>query len=274
MPHQFVFRGVRLAFSNGIIYLSALACILIILFQGSTHLLIPLYAVGVFISFTLSQAGMVRHWWKLREPGWRKSIAINGAGAILTGLVLIVVGSVKFLLGAWIVFLLIPIIVFAFNLIHRHYAMVASQLKIQNLATEKFDAPRQIVVVPIAGINRASMRALAFARSISPKPLALHVIFDLSEAEELKKDWEECCNGAELVLLESPYRSFSEPLLAYVDAIRRHDPDAYVTVVIPEYLPAHWWQHILHNQTALRLKGALLFRHNIVVIDVPYHLEK
>jgi len=274
MPHQFIFRGVRLAFSNGIIYLSGLACVLIVIFQGSTHLLIPLYAVGVFISFTLSQAGMVRHWWKLREPGWRKSMVINGFGALLTGVVLLVVGSVKFLLGAWIVFLLIPLIVFAFNLIHRHYAMVAEQLKIENLATEKFDAPRQIVIVPIEDINRASMRALAYARSIVPHPLALHITFDANEAEELKKNWESCCQGAELVLLESPYRSFNEPLLAYVDAIHRHDPDAYVTVVIPEYLPAHWWQHILHNQTALRLKGSLLFRHNTVVIDVPYHLEK
>lgn len=274
MPHQFVFRGVRLAFSNGIIYLSGLACILIVVFQGSTHLLIPLYAVGVFISFTLSQAGMVRHWWKLRDPGWRKSMVINGFGALLTGVVLIVVGSVKFLLGAWIVFLLIPLIVLMFNLIHHHYGLVASQLKIQDMAAEKFDAPRQIVIVPIAGINRASMRALAFARSISPKPLALHITFDVDEVDELKKNWEYCCNGAELVLLESPYRSFNEPLLAYVDAIHRHDPDAYVTVVIPEYLPAHWWQHILHNQTALRLKGSLLFRHNTVVIDVPYHLEK
>lgn len=274
MPHQFVFRGVRLAFSNGIIYLGALACILIVVFQGSTHLLIPLYAVGVFISFTLSQAGMVRHWWKLREPGWRKNMIINGLGAFLTGVVLLVVGTVKFLLGAWIVFLLIPILVLMFNLIQRHYANVADQLKIDDLVKEKFDTPHLIVIVPIDSLNRASMRALAFARSISSKPLALHITFDVNEVEDLKKNWESCCSGAELVLLESPYRSFSEPLLAYIDAIHRHDPEAYVTVVIPEYLPAHWWQHILHNQTALRLKGSLLFRPNTVVIDVPYHLEK
>lgn len=274
MPRQFIFRGVRLAFSNGIIYLGVLACLLIILFQGSTHLLIPLYAVGVFISFTLSQAGMVRHWWKLRTPGWRKSMFINGFGALLTGVVLLVVGTVKFMLGAWIVFLLIPIIVLAFNVIQHHYTLVAEQLKILDLTKEKFDVPRQIVIVPIAGINRATMRAVAFARSISNKPLALHITFDAAEAEGLKKDWAECCNGAELVLLESPYRSFNEPLLAYVDAIHRHDPDAYVTIVIPEYLPAHWWQHFLHNHTALRLKGALLFRPNTVVIDVPYLLKE
>lgn len=273
MPRQFIFRGVRLAFSNGIIYLSGLACVLLVLFQGSTHLLIPLYAVGVFISFTLSQAGMVRHWWKSRETGWRKSMLINGLGAVLTGVVLLVVGSVKFLLGAWIVFLLIPILVFAFNSIHRHYMSVAEQLKILDLAKEQFDAPHQIVIVPIAEINRATMRALAFARSISDKPLALHITFDAADADELKQDWADCCHGSELVLLESPYRTFTEPLLAYVDAIHRHDPNAYVTIVIPEYLPAHWWQHILHGHTALRLKGALLFRPNTVVIDVPYLLK-
>jgi len=274
MPHQFIFRGVRLAFSNGIIYLGVLAGILIIIFEGSTHALIPLYAVGVFISFTLSQAGMVRHWWRTREPGWRKSIVINALGAILTGIVLIVVGSVKFMLGAWMVFLLIPILVLNFNVISRHYRLVAEQLRVSDGEKDEFKPPRQIVIVPFSEINRSSMRALAFARSISDKPLALHITFDTNEAEELKGKWQDWGEGADLVLLESPYRSFTEPLLAYIDAIHRHDPDAYVTIVIPEYLPAHWWQHILHNQTALRLKGSLLFRRNTVVIDVPFLLRK
>lgn len=274
MPHQFIFRGVRLAFSNGIIYLGALASLLIIVFEGSTHALIPLYAVGVFISFTLSQTGMVRHWWRTREPGWRKSIVINALGAVLTGVVLIVVGSVKFMLGAWMVFLLIPILVLNFNIISRHYRLVAEQLRVSEEEKDDFKPPRQIVIVPFSEINRSSMRALAFARSISDKPLALHITFDANEAEELKKKWRPWGAGADLVILESPYRSFTEPLLAYIDAIHRHDPDAYVTIVIPEYLPAHWWQHILHNQTALRLKGSLLFRRNTVVIDVPFLLRK
>lgn len=273
MPHQMLFRGDRLAFSNGIIVLGLVAAVLTILFGGSTHALIPLYAVGVFISFTFSQAGMVRHWWKSRAEGWRKNLLINATGAALTGIVLVVVGAVKFQLGAWMVFVLIPILVFVFNGIHRHYRRVADQLSLEHTEANPI-TPRQIVVVPIGDLNRATLRALGFARSISKDLVALRLIYDVAEAESIRKEWARWGNGTQLVLLESPYRSFTEPILTYIDALHRQDPDAYVTVVLPEVLSARWWEHFLHNQMALRLKAALLFRRNTVTINVPYHLEK
>ncbi|MBI5651973.1 MAG: APC family permease [Chloroflexi bacterium] len=272
-PHQFLFRGDRLAFSYGIIVLGALAAVLIVVFGGSTHALIPLYAVGVFLSFTLSQSGMVLHWWRLREPGWQRSMTINAAGALATGIVLLVVGTVKFQLGAWMVVLLIPILVALFNLVHLHYRHVADQLSVMRLV-KKIATPRQIVIVPIGEVNMVTLRALAFARSIAKEPLAVHITYDANDVEEFRARWKEWGNGTQLVLLESPYRSFTEPLLAYIDALHHQDPDAYLTLVLPEFLPAHWWEHLLHNQTALRLKASLLFRRNTVVVSVPYHLER
>jgi amino acid transporter len=274
MPHQLSFRGDRLAFSNGIIILGLVAAILTIIFGGSTHALIPLYAVGVFVSFTFSQAGMVRHWWKSRAPGWRKSLIINAVGATLTGLVLVVVGAVKFQLGAWMVFVLIPLLVLLFNGVHRHYRQVAEQLSVTKSEGDVIAPPRQIVVVLISEINQASLRAIAFARSVSKDLVVLRLVYDPAEVQSIRNEWARWGNGTPLILLESPYRSFNEPLLAYIDALHRQDPDAYVTVVLPEFIPAHWWEHFLHNQTALRLKAALLFRRNIVTINVPYHLEK
>ncbi len=274
MPHQMSFRGDRLAFSNGIIILGLIAASLVVAFGGSTHALIPLYAVGVFISFTLSQAGMVRHWWRLREPGWRKSLVINATGAVLTGTVLVVVGSVKFALGAWMVLILVPILVLTFNAIHSHYRHVEEQLDDTDTDAEEPESPlRQIVLVPIGNVNRATRRALAYAHSISSHPIAVSVVFDEHETEAFKEKWKRRGNGTELLLLQSPYRSFNEPLLAYIDELRRRDPEAYITVVLPEFLPAHWWEHFLHNQTALRLKAALLFHRNTVTIDVPTHLK-
>lgn len=272
MPHQMWFRGDRLAFSNGIIILGFIAAALVVAFGGSTHALIPLYAVGVFISFTLSQSGMVRHWWRVREPGWRKSLVINATGAALTGMVLIVVGSVKFAMGAWIVLILVPLLVLAFNAIHRHYAHVAEQLDLTGDG-EEAAPPRQIVLVPIGDVNRASLRALAYARSISSHPIAVSVVFDEHDIAAFREKWKRRGEGMELLLLLSPYRSFNEPLLAYIEQLHRRDSEAYVTVVLPEFLPAHWWEHFLHNQTALRLKAALLFQRNTVTIDVPTHLK-
>ena len=273
MPHQFLFRGDRLAFSNGIIILGVFAALLLVAFGGSTHALIPLYAVGVFISFTLSQSGMVLHWWRLREPGWRKSIVINAVGALATGAVLLVVGSVKFALGAWMVLIMIPVLVWLFNGIHRHYRHVAEQLDVSHTTENLSAPPRQIVLVPIGDVNRATLQALGFARLISNHPIALSVVFDEHDIATIKESWTRWGNGTELLLLESPYRSFNEPLLAYIDELQRRDPGIYVIIVLPEFLPAHWWEHFLHNQTALRLKAALLFRRNTVTIDVPTHLK-
>ncbi|MEW5719629.1 MAG: APC family permease, partial [Chloroflexota bacterium] len=269
MPHQFQFRGDRLVFTTGIVMLGAISIILIIIFGGSTHALIPLYAVGVFISFTLSQAGMVRHWWKTREPGWRKSMAINAIGALLTALVVLVVGIAKFALGAWIVIVLIPAIVFLFGGIHRHYQHVAEQLNLSSAEDQTTVPPRQIVIVPIGDLNKASLRALNFARSITSTPFAVRLFYEPHEVEEFRKEWLHWGQDTALVFLESPYRSFHEPLLAYIEELHRQDPAACVTIVLPEFIPAHWWEHFLHNQTAFRLKTALLFRKNTVVIDVP-----
>jgi amino acid transporter len=274
MPHQLTFRGDRLAFTNGIVILGIVAALLIVIFGGSTHALIPLYAVGVFVSFTLSQAGMVRHWWKSRAPGWRKSILINAVGAVLTGVVLVIVGSVKFEMGAWMVFALIPLLVFMFNGIHRHYDQVAVQLDPERIQGKAIAPPRQIVVVLVGAINQAALRALSFAHSIAPDPVAVRLVYDAEEVNSVRNAWARWGNGTQLILLESPYRSFNEPLLAYIDALRHQDPEACVTVVLPEFVPAHWWEHFLHNQTALRLKAALLFRRNVVTINIPYHLEK
>jgi amino acid transporter len=274
MPHQLKFRGDRLVFANGIVTLGAVSILLIVLFGGSTHALIPLYAVGVFISFTLSQAGMVRHWWRTRTAGWRKSMVINAIGAALTAMVVLVVVIAKFALGAWIVLVLIPILVFLFYHVHRHYARVAEQLALAPGDDRALAPTRQIVIVPIGDLNKASLRALTFARSLAPQAIAVRIFYEPEEVETFRQEWARWCNGTQLVLLESPYRAFVEPLLAYIEELHRQDPAACVTIVLPEFVPAHWWEHFLHNQTALRLKTALLFRKNTVVIDVPYHLER
>lgn len=274
MPHQMLFRGDRLAFSNGILILGGVASLLIIWFGGSTHALIPLYAVGVFLSFTSSQTGMVLHWWRLREPGWQRNLVINAIGALATGIVLIVVASVKFQLGAWMVVVLIPLLVLLFNAIHNHYADVARELEFDPGQGNQVKTPKQFVLIPVSDMNRASMRAIAYARSIAKDPVAVRIIYDVEEAEQFREKWARWGNGTKLVMLESPYRSFTEPLLAYIDALRRQDPEAYITIVLPEFVPAHWWEQLLHNQTALRLKASLLFRRNTVTINVPYHLER
>jgi len=228
----------------------------------------------VFLSFTLSQLGMVRHWRKLREGNWRRSLVINGIGATLTGVVTVVVGAVNFLYGAWIVFLLIPVFICMFMGIHRHYRRVQEQLDPIQLEGKRLTPPRQIVIVPVGDYNLASMRALALARSMAREVVVVRVAFDEKETEGFRQEWQTWGNGSQLVILESPFRSFNEPLLAYIDALHRQDPNAYVTVILPEFVPAHWWEHFLHNQTALRLKAALLFRRNTITINVPYHLER
>lgn len=274
LPRQFAFRGERLAFSTGIVVLALIAGLLILAFGGSVSALIPLYTVGVFIAFTLSQAGMVMRWWRLREPGWRRSMIINGCGALATGLVAIEAASVKFMHGAWIVLVLIPVLVWMMRAISRHYQRVAEELKLPepDVPLPLVTRP-QIVIVPVPGLNRAVVRTLGYARSLSPNVTAVHVTDNLESAEQLREQWERWAPGIPLVIIESPYRSLTGPLLAYIDAIDRQDPDALITVVLPEFVPRHWWEHLLHNQSALRLKAALLFRPNTVVTDIPYHLR-
>jgi hypothetical protein len=273
LPHQLTNLGDRLVYSNGIISLGAVSAALIWLFQGDTHALIPLYAVGVFISFTLSQAGMVRRSMARRSSGWLRSVAISGLGAISTAIVLAVVASVKFVHGAWIVILLIPLMMLTFHKIHQHYASLARQLSLQGFEPPK--PKERIVLVPVSGIHRGVVTALQYAKSISPQVEALYVDLDVEATEALRQKWPQWAGGTELVILDSPYRSVLRPLLEYIDSVERRHPDALITVVLPEVVPARWWHHLLHNQTAWLIRGALLFRKGVIVIsDVPLHLSE
>jgi hypothetical protein len=245
-------------------------------FGGNISRLIPLYAFGVFSAFTLSQAGMVMRWWRRREPGWQRSIIFNGIGAGATFIVLLVVATTKFLDGAWMVVVLLPLEVLLFRAINGHYTQATAEL-----AAETPIDPNEIshqVIVPIASLNQVALQTLAYARSIARGPndvvSAVHITDDPEEAERLREQWEEWQCGVELTIIESPYRSLVGPLLAYIDAVHMQFPDKTLTVVLPEMVPAHWWEQVLHNQTALRLKAALLFRPGIVVSDVPYHLRR
>jgi amino acid transporter len=272
LPRQFANQGDRLAFSNGIMVLSAFAAILIVAFRGDTQSLLPLYMIGVFISFTLSQAGMVIHWRHSREPGWRSSALINGFGAIVTGVVLVIVAITKTLEGAWIVLLLIPLIVMVFKATRQHYTHVAAQLTLRG-----YDAPprrHNTVLIPIGGIQRAVVQALRYAETLSNDVRAVYVDVDSKSTAQIQRDWSTWGGKVKLVVLESPFRSLMEPLLEYIGDVESEHPDDYVTIILPEFVPARWWQHLLHNQRALLIKGALLFRPNTVVTSVPFHLVK
>jgi amino acid transporter len=273
MPHQFTDRGDRLAFSTGIIALGAVAALLVVAFKGNVNNLIHLYAVGVFLAFCLSNSGMVVHWWKKRSSGWKLNIIINGIGAVVTAVILIIVVVTKFMFGAWIVVLLIPILVSIFLMIRRHYLNVGEQLRIvpEQLPSLKID---QVVIVPIEDINYASLRAIAFARTIASDAIMLHVSTDPESAEKVKQRVNTYASDLKLVVVESPFRSFVRPLLAYVKAIHSQRPDAFVTIVLPEFITAHWWERYLHERSALRLHRAFERHPNIAVVMVPYLLEK
>jgi len=273
MPRQMATFGDRLVFSNGIIILGVFACFLLILFHGDTHALIPLYAVGVFISFTLSQTGMVRRWLTKKGPHWRKNLIVNGAGAITTGIATIILASTKFTHGAWIVFLLIFILVLMFRSIRSHYKAVAEQITL----TRDHRPPlprRNIVLIPINGVNKAVIRAVDYARSRPGEIRAVMVDVDPQSTARIQIQWAQWGCGVNLFALPSPYRSVLKSLLDYIENILEKEPDSWVTVVIPEILPAHWWQSILHNQRALLLKTALLFKERVILTDVPFHLKR
>ncbi len=306
LPRQFANRGDRLVFSNGIILLAIFSGLLVIGFSGDTSRLIPLYAVGVFLSFTLSQSGMVVHWLrerkKLRQANarvqsrpeadegeihrsyfvtddvtapsnWKKSLVINAVGALATFTVLCVFVATKFLHGAWIVVVVIPIMVLLFKSIHNHYLMVAKQLSTEGLGDLK--PIKHTVIVPISGIHRGVVSALQYARSIASDGVqAVYVDFEEEATAALKDKWERWGAGVQLVVLPSPYRELTRPLVKYINRIAREKSNDIVTVVLPEFIPAKWWQHVLHNQSSLLLKGSLLFKKGVIVTSVPYHLQK
>jgi amino acid transporter len=271
MPRQFGFRGDRLAFSTGIIALAGLAIVLLIGFRASVSALIPLYTLGVFVAFTLSQGGMVQRWWRRREPGWRRGLAINGLGAVTTGVIVAVVAASKFTAGAWLVMILVPMLVALMWAIHVHYRRLEVAVAPRSTARVSVPAQSPLVIVPVARLDQPSLDAIAFARSIAADALAVHITNDAEAAAELRQRWSELGGGAELVIVESPYRALIKPLLRYLDALQRQDPDRRLLVVLSEVVPKHWWDNFLHNQTALRLKLRLFFRPNTIVADVPYH---
>ena len=319
LPRQLANRGDRLVFSNGIIILSIFSGLLVIAFGGDTSRLIPLYAVGVFLSFTLSQSGMVVHWLRERAkltrqkeaekvvavapdgnglqalpdielandeihrsyfvtdevtaPGnWKKSIVINGLGAVATFIVLCVFIATKFIHGAWIVVVVIPLLVLLFRAIHKHYVMVAKQLSTNGLSPLR--PIKHTVIVPISGIHRGVVGALQYAQSIaSDRVQAVYVDFEEEATASLKDKWDHWGAGIQLVVLPSPYRELTRPLLRHINRLARENANDFITVVLPEFIPAKWWQHILHNQSSLLLKGSLLFKRGVIVTSVPYHLE-
>jgi len=281
LPKLFTFRGDRLAFNTGILALSLFSALLVVHYAGITDALIPIYAIGVFISFTLSQSGMVRHWWRIRDRGWRTALIINGIGALSTGVVAVVVTTAKFAEGAWIAVLIIPCLIGLFLAIHHHYNSVWKQLSVSDLPPQPLPAARSDnledldapgLLVPMGNVNKATLQTLRYALSLSPRVTVIHVS-DVPEdverfCDKLKAWWPKC----NVVVIESPYRALVGPLVAYLDDRRAQNPDTTLTVVIPEFIVAHWWEHLLHNQTALRLKTALLFRKGVAVTSVPFHL--
>lgn len=272
LPRLLAMRGDRLVFSNGIITLGLAASLLIILFKGETHLLLPLYAVGVFLSFTLSQSGMVMHWVKLRGKGWQGHALINGTGALVTGIAVIIIAAFRFTRGAWIVIILIPLLVAIFRTIHRHYDAVSSELDPNG--SKRYKEVKPIIVIPIASINRVVINTMEYAKSFSDNILAVHVAIDPEASEKLKQEWKKWDFGVELLVIPSPFRSIFGPLLRFIERVEaKAREDERVTVLIPEFVTRHWWQYFLHNQTGLWLKTLLMLRKDVVISAVPYHLH-
>ena len=274
LPRQFANQGDRLVYSNGILVLSGFAILLIVVFGGDTHALLPLYAIGVFLSFTISQSGMVRRWLRLRSPGWQWRVWINGIGAFATMVVLLTLAFTKFLEGAWIVIVVIPVLVAAFVVMHRHYDEIADELSLERLPSPpEF---QHTVLVLVGDVHRGVVRAAQYAKTLAPTAAVRGVFVETDPARtaRIEEKWAQWEPGIPLVVLSSPYRSLLRPLLHYMDQIQARGEDQMVTIILPEFLPRHWWQHALHNQTALLVKGALLFRKNTVVADVPYLLKR
>jgi amino acid transporter len=317
LPRQFANRGDRLVFSNGIVILAVLAIVLIIIFKGQEQAMLPLYAVGVFLSFTLSQSGMVIHWLRERKGeeararilkqeqeesihrtsdpsaatharerlralerdkggNWFTATLVNGAGALITFVVLVVITVTKFTHGAWAVIVLIPLLVWMFRAINGHYKLVAAQLRL-NGSNPSRPTMRHRIIIPVSGIHRGVLPALDYARSLSGdghEIMAIYVEINPENTEEVRRQWEVWGNGVPLKVLHSPFRSITKPLINFINEESEQHKDSITTIVLPEFVPRAWWQQLLHNQTALLIKGKLLFARNIVVTSVPHHLRR
>ncbi|MBI3670949.1 MAG: APC family permease [Acidobacteria bacterium] len=272
-PRQLANLGDRLVFSNGALLLALAAGLLLVVFRAETHLLMPLYMIGVFVSFTLSQAGMVVHWRRSKEKGRHWRMVVNAIGAVTTSVVLVVIATIKFRHGAWIVMLAIPLLVLVFRKTREHYFMSGRLLSLASF--EPVRVARHTVIVPVAPVpNKVVLTAVEYARSISDDVIAVTVNTEGRERREIVAGWKRYVAEVPLIVLESPYRSVVQPLLRFIDEMDDLRPDDKVTVLLPEFVPARWWHNLLHNQTSLQLKGALLFRQGIVVTSVPHHLRQ
>jgi amino acid transporter len=273
MPHMFMVRGDRLGFSNGIIFLGILSALLVIVFHGDTENLIPLYAVGVFIPFTLSQLGMMVRWLKLRPAGWLIRFIVNTIGMITTlGITLIFIFT-KFN-QIWMIFIFLPIVMFIFFKIHRHYLNMADELRI-NMDKEKPVIKGSTIVVPVAGITRVVMNSLSYAKSLTDHVVAVYVGFDDEDIERMEKKWEEWNPGVRLITLRSSYRSIIRPLMKFIETVEWKTSETdHITVLIPQFITRHWWHYFLHNQTGLLLRAYLFNQKDVVIATVPYHLQK
>ncbi len=273
LPRQFANRGDRLVFSNGVVFLAGAAAMLIVAFGGLTNALIPLYAVGVFTAFTLSQAGMVVHHRRLKEQGWRRNMVVNGVGAAATFIVLLIVAGTKFTSGAWLPIVVVPLIIALFSAIRRHYDRVSGALEVEPEQV-RHEAINHTVVVLVGRVHRGVLKALDYARSLRPQHLvAAYVAFEDEGREEIEKQWRAFQLDVPLEIIYSPYRELVEPVERYIDELDDRWQNDTITVVIPEFVVGKWYEHILHNQSALFLKGRLLFREGIVVTSVPYHVS-
>jgi len=281
LPKQFTSQGDRLVFSNGIIILTLISCTLVVVCHANPDRLLPLYALGVFLGFTISQAGMVMHWIKLKGKAaqWHTKAVVNGIGALTAGIVMLDITITKFIHGAWIIAVLIPLMVFVFFNIHRHYIRVRSILA--SSRTDEIYHRKQRVVVLVSRIHRGVLEALHYAKAIAARGEVEALMVDFPDAygkpsvavEKVQADWHRYSEGVPLRVVESPYRKIVEPVVAEIDRIRRVEPEYTITVVVPEFVPGGWWEHFLHNQTALRLKAILLQKPHVVVISIPYHLD-
>jgi amino acid transporter len=273
MPHQMASIGDRLVFSNGIVLLGVFACLLLVVFEGDTHALIPLYAIGVFMSFTISQSGMVQSWLKRKGEHWRKKLVVNGMGALTTGIATLIIATTKFWDGSWIVLFLIPLLILMFRGIRSHYLAVKEQIALARDSRPPHPR-RNLVLLPISGVNKSVVRAVDYARSRGGEIRAILVDVNKEETALAEIQWAQWGCGIPLIVLPSPYRSVLGSIMDFIEEQRQKDPDCWITVVLPEILPARWWQNILHNQRALMLKAALLFKERVVLTDVPFHLTR
>lgn len=273
MPHMFMVRGDRLGFSNGINFLATLSALLVMVFHGNTENLIPMYAVGVFIPFTLSQLGMMIRWIRLKPSGWLVKLVINTIGMLTTLSISLIFIITKF--GqVWMVFVFLPIVILTFFKINRHYRSVADDLRI-DFDQEKPETKGSTIVVPVAGVTRVVMHSLSYAKSLTDNVVAVYVGFDEEAIDRMEKKWEEWNPGVRLIVLKSSYRSIIRPLIKFIDTVEWKTAETdHLTILIPQFIPKRWWQNILHNQTSLMLRAFLYNRKDVVIATVPYHLKQ